>query len=76
MNWDEIQGKWKQSKGRIREKWGLLTDHDLDAIQGRRDQLIGRLQEVYGISREEAHRQVEEFLSGHRETRRTTGGGA
>jgi uncharacterized protein YjbJ (UPF0337 family) len=63
MNWDQIEGKWKQYKGHIRTKWGKLTDDDLEAIKGRREQLTGRIQELYGISREEAHKQVDEFLA-------------
>jgi uncharacterized protein YjbJ (UPF0337 family) len=77
MNWDQIEGKWKQYKGSIREKWGKLTDDDLEMIAGKRDQLVGRIQERYGISRDEAGKQLEEFLStqtGER-TRGTGGGG-
>jgi len=51
MNWDQIEGKWKEMKGRLREKWGNLTDNDLEMIAGRRDQLIGRLQIRYGLAK-------------------------
>ena len=61
MNWDLIEGKWKQMKGQLREKWGNLTDDDLEMIAGKRDQLIGRLQVRYGIAKEEATKQVDEF---------------
>jgi uncharacterized protein YjbJ (UPF0337 family) len=61
MNWDRIEGNWKQFKGKAREKWGQLTDSDWDQIAGRKDQLIGRIQERYGISREEAQRQADEW---------------
>jgi uncharacterized protein YjbJ (UPF0337 family) len=61
MNWDLIEGKWKQMKGRLREKWGNLTDDDLEMIAGKRDQLIGRLQVRYGIAKNEAAKQVDEF---------------
>ncbi|HZS72168.1 MAG TPA: CsbD family protein [Candidatus Acidoferrum sp.] len=61
MNWDQIAGQWKQASGRMREKWGKLTDDDLQSVAGRRDQLIGRLQERYGIAREEAEREVDAF---------------
>lgn len=61
MNWDLVEGKWKQMKGQIREKWGNLTDDDLEMIAGKRDQLIGRLQVRYGIAKEEAAKQVDEF---------------
>ena len=62
MNWDEVQGNWKQLKGAVREKWGDLTDDDLDRIAGKRDQFVGRLQERYGMTREEAERNVDEFV--------------
>ncbi|HLJ15652.1 MAG TPA: PqqD family peptide modification chaperone [Bryobacteraceae bacterium] len=62
MNWDQMEGKWKQYKGQAREKWGKLTDDDLDVIDGRRQQLVGRIQERYGIAREAAEKQADEFL--------------
>jgi uncharacterized protein YjbJ (UPF0337 family) len=61
MNWEQIKGDWKTFKGKVREKWGDLTDDDLAVINGQRDQLLGRLQKRYGIAKEEAQRQVEEF---------------
>ena len=62
MNWDQIEGNWKQFKGQVRERWGLFTDDDLDVIRGKREQIIGKLQERYGIAREEAERQLGDFL--------------
>jgi uncharacterized protein YjbJ (UPF0337 family) len=62
MNWDELQGNWTQFKGAVREKWGELTDDDLDRIAGNREQLVGRLQERYGIMREEAERNADDFV--------------
>jgi uncharacterized protein YjbJ (UPF0337 family) len=61
MNWDQVEGKWKQAKGAIKQKWGKLTDDDLDVIAGQKDVLIGKIQERYGISREEAQREVEGY---------------
>ena len=61
MNWDQIEGMWKQSMGKVREKWGKLTDDDLQLIAGKRDQLIGRIQQRYGIAKDEAERQVDDF---------------
>jgi uncharacterized protein YjbJ (UPF0337 family) len=61
MNADIIKGNWKQIKGKIKEKWGKLTDDDLDVIEGKRDQLIGRIQERYGLSKDEAEKQVDDF---------------
>ncbi len=63
MNWDQLEGKWKEAKGKIREKWGKLTDDDLDVIRGKRDQLIGRLQQRYGMAKEEAEKQADEFVN-------------
>jgi uncharacterized protein YjbJ (UPF0337 family) len=62
MNSDQLEGKWKQVKGEVREKWGQLTDDDIHVIAGRRDQLIGRIQERYGIAKEAATREVDTFL--------------
>jgi uncharacterized protein YjbJ (UPF0337 family) len=62
MNWDQVEGKWKQFKGKAKEKWGKLTDDDLDVINGRRDQLVGRVQERYGIAKDIAEKQIDEFL--------------
>ena len=61
MNWDQIQGKWKQIKGAARQKWAKLTDDDLEFIAGNREQFSGRLQERYGIAKEEADKQLEEW---------------
>jgi uncharacterized protein YjbJ (UPF0337 family) len=62
MNADRLEGNWKQIKGKVKERWGKLTDDDLDVIQGKRDQFLGRIQERYGIAREEAEKQVTVFL--------------
>ena len=61
MNWDELQGKWTAYRGKAQEKWGKLTNDDLDVIAGKRDQFVGRLQERYGLLRDEAEKQVDEF---------------
>jgi len=59
MNWDRVEGNWKQMKGKAREQWGKLTDSDWDQIAGKRDQLVGRIQERYGISKDEAQKQAD-----------------
>lgn len=61
MNWDTIKGDWKQFSGKIKEKWGNLTDDDLTKINGQRDQLEGKIQERYGITRDEAKKQVDDW---------------
>ena len=65
MNWDRVEGHWKQFKGKVKEQWGKLTDDQLDIIGGKREQLAGRVQEVYGLSRDEAERQVRDFETRH-----------
>lgn len=63
MNWDQVEGKWTQYKGKVKEKWGKLTDDDLNVIGGKRDQLVGKLQARYGTAREEAQKQADEFVT-------------
>jgi uncharacterized protein YjbJ (UPF0337 family) len=62
MNWDRVEGNWKQFTGKLREKWGDLSDNDLAKINGRRDQFEGLLQERYGIGRDVARKNVDEWL--------------
>ena len=62
MNWDQIAGNWKQFKGKVQEKWGDLTDDDLDQAAGQREQLIGRLQARYGYERDRAERELDELV--------------
>jgi uncharacterized protein YjbJ (UPF0337 family) len=61
MNWDIVEGNWKQFRGRLQEQWGELTDDDLDRIDGKRDQLLGRLQEKYGLTKDEASRRLDSW---------------
>jgi len=61
MNWDQIEGKWKQAKGSLKQQWGKLTDDDLDVIAGQRDKLVGKLQERYGYAKEDAQRRADEW---------------
>jgi uncharacterized protein YjbJ (UPF0337 family) len=58
MNWERIEGNWKQAKGKAVEKWGKLTNDDLDVVAGRREQLAGKIQERYGVAKEEAENQI------------------
>ncbi len=62
MNWDQIEGNWKQFTGNVKEKWGKLTDDDLTTIAGKRDQLAGMIQEHYGVAKEQAEKDVDEFV--------------
>ena len=61
MNWDQVKGNWKQFTGKVREKWGKLTDDDLTVIAGKRDQLAGILQERYGIEKAKAEAEIDAF---------------
>jgi uncharacterized protein YjbJ (UPF0337 family) len=67
MNWDRVQGNWKQIKGKVREKWGKLTDDHVNAIDGRREVLAGKLQEAYGIGKDEAERQISDWQKSMRD---------
>ncbi|MCB0194110.1 MAG: CsbD family protein [Anaerolineae bacterium] len=62
MNEDIIQGKWKQMKGEVQKQWGKLTNDDMDVIEGEREKLEGRLQERYGYTKDEARREVDNFI--------------
>jgi uncharacterized protein YjbJ (UPF0337 family) len=61
MDWNRVEGNWKQAKGKVKEKWGKLTDDDLTTIAGKRDQLAGLLQERYGYEKEQAEKELDEF---------------
>ena len=62
MNWDRVEGNWKEFKGKVQQKWGKLTKDDLDVIEGKRTELSGRLQRRYGVARDEAERQIDIWL--------------
>jgi uncharacterized protein YjbJ (UPF0337 family) len=59
MNWDRIEGSWKQIAGKTKEKWGKLTNDDLDVIDGRVEQLVGKLQERYGLAKDAARKEYD-----------------
>ncbi len=61
MNWDIVEGNWKQFKGKVRARWGNLTDDHLEMIAGKRVALVGKLQEAYGITKGEADKQIKRF---------------
>lgn len=58
MNWDRIEGNWKQIAGRAKSQWGKLTDDELDVVGGKRDQLAGLIQERYGVAKDDAEKQL------------------
>jgi uncharacterized protein YjbJ (UPF0337 family) len=61
MDWDRIEGNWKQFSGKVKEKWGQLTDDDLTKINGRRDQLEGIIQQRYGYAKDQARDEVDRW---------------
>lgn len=63
MNRDILEGKWKQVRGKVKETWGDLTDDELDQVSGRYDVLVGKLQAKYGYSRQEAEKEIDDFLN-------------
>lgn len=68
MNKNILEGKWMQLRGAVREKWGQLTDDELDQIAGKRDKLSGVLQEKYGYAQVEAEQQIDDFLENLEDT--------
>ena len=61
MNWDRIEGNWREFKGKAKQQWGKLTDDDLDIVDGKREELAGKIQNRYGIAKDEALRQIDEW---------------
>jgi uncharacterized protein YjbJ (UPF0337 family) len=62
MNWDRVEGNWKQFRGQVQQQWGKLTNDDLDTVEGRRTELVGKIQERYGIAKDEAEKQVDTWM--------------
>ena len=64
MNWDRVQGNWKQFSGKVKEKWGQLTDDDIAQINGNREQLEGKIQARYGTAKDQVKKDVDNWVSG------------
>ena len=64
MNWDRVEGNWKQFSGKVKEKWGQLTDDDLTQINGNREKLEGRIQARYGYAKDQVKKDVDTWLNG------------
>ena len=71
MNWDIVEGNWKQFKGRIRVRWGKLTDDQLDLIAGKRTELSGKIQAAYGLTKDEVEEQIKLFEEQNKEFKPT-----
>lgn len=65
MNWDQVEGNWRQFSGEVRKQWGKLTDDEVSQVGGSREKLLGKLQERYGQSREQAERDLDAWLARH-----------
>ena len=63
MNWDRVQGNWKQFSGKVKQKWGQLTDDDLAQINGNREQLEGIIQTRYGYAKDQVRRDIDTWLN-------------
>jgi uncharacterized protein YjbJ (UPF0337 family) len=66
MDWNRVEGNWKQAKGKVKEKWGQLTDDDLNVINGRRDQLEGKIQERYGLAKDQVRKDIDDWYATQR----------
>jgi uncharacterized protein YjbJ (UPF0337 family) len=62
MNWDQVQGKWKEMSGSVKAKWGDMTDDEVAEVAGNREALEGKIQAKYGKTKEEATKEVDDFL--------------
>lgn len=76
MNWDQLEGKWRQVKGSAKQQWGKFTDDDIEYIAGHRESLIGKLQERYGWAKEEAQRKADEWMKSMTAKEQKTNAGA
>ena len=65
MNWDIVEGDWKQMKGEVQKQWGKLTNDDLEVVAGERQKLAGRLQERYGYEKDKAEKEIDSWLERH-----------
>ena len=63
MDTDRIKGKWKEVKGQVKQRWGKLTDDDLQQSEGRAEELAGRIQNRYGVGKDQARREVDDFFN-------------
>jgi uncharacterized protein YjbJ (UPF0337 family) len=61
MNWDRLEGQWKQQRGKAVHQWGKMMNDELSAILGKYEEMVGKLQEKYGIAKDEARHRVEEY---------------
>ncbi|HYX33736.1 MAG TPA: CsbD family protein [Oligoflexus sp.] len=72
MNWDQVEGQWKNIKGTIREKWAKFTDDDIELIAGKKDRMVGKLQERYGLAKENAEAELDQYIASMDSERRSS----
>lgn len=63
VNQQQLKGSWEQIKGKLKEKYGQLTDNDLLYSEGKEEELIGRIEQRTGKTKEEIKRNINEWLS-------------
>jgi uncharacterized protein YjbJ (UPF0337 family) len=63
MDWNRVQGSWKQLEGTVKTKWGKLTDDDLTAIKGSREALEGKIQQRYGLAKDQARKEIDDWFT-------------
>ena len=73
MDWNRVEGNWKPVKGKVKEKWGKLTDDDLDVVGGKRDQLEGKIQERYGIAKDQVRKDIDDWYGTQKWSRSSLG---
>jgi uncharacterized protein YjbJ (UPF0337 family) len=66
MDWNQVEGNWREFKGRVKEKWGKLTDDDLNIINGRREELEGKIQQRYGLAKDQIRKDIDEWYCGQK----------
>jgi uncharacterized protein YjbJ (UPF0337 family) len=72
MNWDQVEGNWKNLKGGIREKWAKLTDDDMELMAGKKDRIVGKLQERYGFAKDQAEAELDQYIASMDSERRSS----
>ena len=72
MNWERLEGSWRQVTGKIKQQWGRLTADSTTETDGQHDELVGKIQEAYGITEDQAELQVKAFEEMHKDYRPTT----
>ena len=62
MNWEQVEGQWKQLRSDVKSRWAKFTDDDLGTLSVKKDDIVGKIQERYGVMKEDAERQVDQWI--------------